>query len=72
MSLANDLLKKSKATATGYKPSYTGRPAKYTDENGNPESSASIGKRYGCSYGKIMWLYKKYQDMTKVYEVLNS
>lgn len=72
ISLANDLLTKSKVPAKGYKPSHTGRPPKYTDENGNPESSHSIADRYGCSYGKIMWLFKKYGSMPLVYDSLNG
>lgn len=72
MRLANDLLAKSKQTseAAKFKAASTGRPAGCVDELGNPESSNSIGKRYGCSYGKILWLFKKYADYQDVYRAL--
>ena len=70
MTLANDLLIKSNKPVRKYQKSHTGRPPKYVDENGSPESSHSIGERYGCSYGKIMWLFKKHGDYRLVYQAL--
>tara|TARA_R110000824_G_scaffold284825_2_gene473044 strand:- start:794 stop:1018 length:225 start_codon:yes stop_codon:yes gene_type:complete len=73
MTLANDIVSKSSKSAKAYQKSHTGRPPKHVDEHGNPESSHSIGERYKCSYGKIMWLFKKYDgDYLKVYETLQS
>lgn len=73
-SLANHLVSKSiPVIATVYQASNTGRPAGCVNEKGEPESSHSIGARYDCSYGKILWLFKKYDnDYVKVYENLKA
>ena len=68
-SLANDLLNRSiKPLKPVYVRSGTGRPPKYFNESGEPESATSIGERYGCSYGKVMWLFKKYITYQEVYK----
>ena len=71
MSLATDLVRTArKPEALKYIKSHTGRPSKCVNEQGEPESAHSIGKRHGCSYGKVLWLFKKYSDYSKVYEVI--
>ena len=69
MSLANDLIKQSKSTLVA-QVSSCGRKPKFVDENGNPESAASIGRRYGCSGGKVQWLFNRYKTAAEVYEVI--
>lgn len=61
MNLASDLLKTHTSPAkVKIKHQSTGRPPRYRNELGQAESADSIGDRHGCSYGKVMWLYKKY------------
>ena len=70
-SLANCLISKSIPVIPAvYQAASTGRPAGCVNEQGEPESSSSIGKRYGCSYGKILWLFKKHSDYREVYKAL--
>ena len=72
ISLANDLVSKSTPQIPPvYQPAKTGRPAGCVNEQGEPESSHSIAARYGCSYGKILWLFKKHDDYRLVYKALN-
>lgn len=74
ISLANDLVRKAApAPLSVYQAARTGRPAGCVNEDGLPESSHSIAARYNCSYGKILWLFKKFDgDYKKVYKQLNK
>ena len=73
MTLASDIAQKSIVQPVkAYKPAKTGRPAGCADEDGKPESSHSIGARYKCSYGKILWLFKKHDSHEEVYAALKA
>ena len=73
MSLANDLLTTHTSPAKiKIRQQSTGRPPKYRNELGQAESAASIGERHGCSYGKVMWLYKKHFCHVIVFEMIGE